>query len=48
MREISALKITEAVKQLCIKANCYLPQDMKSCIESSHAGEHWPQAREML
>ena len=48
MREISALQITEAVKRLCIKANCYLPADMKSCIESSHAGEKWPQAKDIL
>ena len=48
MREISALKITEAVKQLCIKANCYLPQDMKSCIESSYIEESWPQAKDIL
>ena len=48
MREISALQVTEVVKRLCIEANCYLPQDMKSCIESSHAEENWPQAREIL
>lgn len=48
MREISTLQITQTVKRLCIEANCYLPQDMKSCIESSHAEENWPQAREIL
>ncbi len=48
MREISAAKITEAVKKLCIEANCYLPQDMKNCIQNSYAAEPWPQAREIL
>jgi len=48
MREISAQRITEVVKKLCIEANCYLPQDMKSCIETSHEEEPWPQAKEIL
>ena len=48
MREISAAKITEVVKRLCVEANCYLPADMKACIESCHAQEPWPQAREIL
>ena len=48
MREISAQKITEVVKKLCIEANCFLPQDMKNCIEISHAQETWPQAKEIL
>ncbi len=48
MREISAQKITEVVRKLCINANCYLPQDVKERIESCHAAEPWPQAREIL
>ena len=48
MREITALQITETVKRLCIEANCYLPQDMKTCIESSLSAETWPQAKEIL
>lgn len=48
MREISAQRITEVVKKLCIEANCYLPQDMKSCIETSYGEEPWPQAKEIL
>jgi len=48
MREISAQQVTEAVKRLCIEANCHLPQDMKACIESSLKQEPWPQAREIL
>ena len=48
MREISTLQITQAVKRLCIEANCHLPQDMKYCIESSYEEESWLQAREIL
>ena len=48
MREISAAKITEVVKRLCVEANCYLPGDMKTCIEDCHAQETWPQAKEIL
>ena len=36
MREIDALKITEAVKRLCIDANCHLSCDMKECIKAKY------------
>ena len=48
MREIQASKITEVVKKLCIEANCYLPADLKKCIEDSRKNEPWPQAQEIL
>ena len=48
MREIKACQITEAVKRLCIEANCHLPQDVKSCIETSYAAEDWDAAKEIL
>ena len=48
MREVSAQKITEVVKRLCIEANCHLPKDVKSCIETCYAQEPWPQAQEIL
>ena len=48
MREISAQKVTEVVKKLCIDANCYLPKDVKDRIEDLHNAEPWPQAREVL
>ena len=48
MRELSANKITEVVKRLCIEANCHLPQDVKNCIEICRAQERWPQAMEIL
>ena len=48
MREISASRITEVVKRLCIEANCHLPQDVKTCIEGCYAAEPWAPAREIL
>lgn len=48
MRNISAKIITDVVKKLCIEANCSLPQDVRTCIESSCAAEPWPPAKEIL
>ena len=48
MRELSAEKITQTVKRLCIEANCYLPQDVKDRITGSYDCEPWPQAKEIL
>ena len=42
MREISAQKITEVVKKLCIEANCFLPGDLKQRIETCHAQNPLP------
>ena len=48
MRELSAQRITETVKELCIAANSSLPRDMKNCIAAACAQETWPQAQEIL
>lgn len=48
MRELSIQQITETVKRLCIEANCYLPKDMKNCIESFCQEEPWQPAKEIL
>ena len=48
MREIDAKRITETVKRLCIEANCYLPDDMKSCIATSYEREDWTPARDIM
>ena len=48
MREISAQRITDAVKRLCIEANCHLGDDLKTCITHCHTQETWPQAKEIL
>ncbi len=48
MREISAARITEVVRRLCIEANCHLPQDVKNRIEDCCSAEPWAPAREIL
>ncbi len=48
MREISAQKITQAVARLCIEANCLLPGDIQSRIQSCCGQEPWPPAKELL
>lgn len=48
MREISAQRITAAVKRLCINANRHLPQDMRGRIEACRGQEDWAPAREIL
>lgn len=48
MREIAADRITEAVRRLCIEANCHLPQDVRDCIAHCHREEDWAQARDIL
>lgn len=48
MREISALDITKAVRQLCIDSNCILSDDVKSRIEACAACEPWPVAKGVL
>lgn len=48
MREISAQRITETVKRLCIEANCRLPQDMRACISGCRESEPWAPAKEIL
>ncbi len=48
MRQIPAEKITQAVRGLCISANCNLPQDMRRCIEAHRWREDWPAARDIL
>ena len=48
MREISAQRITDTVKRLCIEANCHLGEDVQTCINRCYAKETWPQAKEIL
>ena len=48
MRELSAQRVTETVRRLCMDANCHLPQDMKNCIRAGMDLETWPGAREIL
>ena len=48
MREISAQRIVDTVKQMCMDTNYYLPEDMKTRISSCLQEETWPQARDIL
>ena len=48
MREIEAAKITDCVARLCIEANIFLPDDVKSCIIKRKSEESWKPAREIL
>ena len=48
MREIDALTITNAVKKLCIDANCHLSDDIKNCILNCAKNETWPVAKGIL
>ncbi len=48
MREIDALTITNAVKKLCIEANCHLSCDIKNCISACAENEPWPTAKDIL
>lgn len=42
MREINVSEIENAVRDLCIKANLYLPKDMEECIKCGAAAEKSP------
>ena len=48
MREISAAQITKTVRDLCIEANCCLPEDMKACLARNYSSEPWAQGKEIL
>ncbi len=48
MREISCKQIKEVVKRLCIEANYYLPQDVKTSLENNYQTEPYPLASKTL
>lgn len=48
MREISALKITEAVKELCIEANHFLAPDMKAALDNAETNEESVLGKQIL
>ena len=48
MRTIQASKITEAVRRMCIEANCHMPADVKKCITDCRANEPFPVAQGIL
>lgn len=48
MREISADRIAECVKKLCVEACCVLPNDVRDCICKGRQEETWAPAQEIL
>ena len=48
MRTISAAAITDAVAELCIKANTQLPSDIVAALDASRHQEPWPLAKQTL
>lgn len=48
MRTIKAGAVTEAVKKLCIEANCDLPDDVREAIRRCRQDETFPIARSVL
>lgn len=48
MREIDAGLLTQAVKEMCIEANCHLPSDVKECIASCRKCEDGDTAKGIL
>lgn len=48
MREIDAARVTEAVRDLCVRACCELPDDVVRALREAREGEEWPVARDVL
>lgn len=48
MRTIDAKDITKAVRDMCVHANRYLPEDVKKCLAANAAKEELPAAKEVF
>lgn len=48
MREINVAEIEKIVRELCIKANIYLPESLEQCIKCSAEKEESPTGKEVL
>jgi fumarate hydratase subunit alpha len=48
MREISCEEIIRTVRDLCIEANCSLPEDLRECIQKAALMEESPVGRDVL
>ncbi len=48
LRDISAAQIAETVKELCIRANCFLNEDIGCALKKAGEAEDYPPAREIL
>lgn len=48
MREVDVKQVENTVRDLCIKANVFLPESLEKCIECSVSNEASPTGREVL
>lgn len=48
MREVNVKEVEDLVRELCIKANLYLPADMEECIKCNAAKERSPVGRNVF
>lgn len=48
MRTVSAQQISDAVRELCIRANKELPEDIVRAMKAASAAEPWPLAKDTL
>lgn len=48
MKTLNVDKITEAIKEMCIEANHFLPEDMKHALQSAAGREEAPLGRQIL
>lgn len=48
IRELNVKLIEDKIAELCIKANHYLGEDIKNCIENKLLEEKWPVAKDIL
>ncbi len=48
LRMISAAQVTETVKELCIRANCFLNEDIGCVLSNASEAETYPPAKEIL
>lgn len=48
MKEIPVQQVTQVVRELCIDANCRLPEDVEERLRGLHQEEPWPPAKEIL
>jgi len=42
MRELNVNKLTETIKDMCIRANHFLSEDMKTALDTAEASEKSP------
>ncbi|MDD4850405.1 MAG: fumarate hydratase [Gemmiger sp.] len=47
-RKLTAAQITDAVEELCIRANTQLPADVQAALDAAQAAEPWPLAKNTL